>query len=183
MWFSSYLLDTGQRVVLNGIFSEGMAALEGVPQGSILGSLLFLVFINDIIKCIGASICLFADNTRLYIIVGLPDQAAIILNTDLKTISDWAKSWLVAFNASKTLSIIFSRNSNLVVHPYLFMHDTLINETTNHNIWVLFSLIISRSSLEKMYISYARPPFEYSVSVWDYCSWDTRNLYLQMTSV
>ena len=69
-----------------------MAVLEGVPQGSILGSLLFLVFINDIIKCIGASIRLFADDTRLYIIVVLPDQAAIILNTDLKTISDWAKS-------------------------------------------------------------------------------------------
>ena len=116
-----------------------MAVFAGVPQGSILGPLLFLIFINDIVKCIGASIRLFADDTSLYIIIDLPDQAARILNTDLKTISDWANSWLVAFNASKTLSIIFSRKSNPVVHPSLFMHDTMINETIDT--WVLFSPI------------------------------------------
>ena len=119
-----------------------MAVFAGVPQGSILGPLLFLIFINDIVKCIGASIRLFADDTSLYIIVDLPDQAAIILNTDLKTISDWANSWLVAFNASKTLSIIFSCKSNPVVHPSLFMHDTMINETTNHK---LLGLILSNN--------------------------------------
>ena len=116
-----------------------MAVFAGVPQGSILGPLLFLIFINDIVKCIGASIRLFAKNTSLYSIIDLPDQAARILNTDLKTISDWANSWLVTFNASKTLSIIFSRKSNPVVHPSLFMHDTIINETINT--WVLFSPI------------------------------------------
>ena len=122
LWFSSYLSDRRQRVVLNGIFSDWMAVFAGVPQGSILGPSLFLIFINDIVKCIGASISLFADDTSLYILLDLPDQAAIILNTDLKTISDWANSWLVAFNESKTLSVIFSRKSNPVVHPSLFMH-------------------------------------------------------------
>ena len=100
-----------------------MAVFAGVPQGSILGPLLFLIFINDIVKCIGASIRLYADATSLYIIVDLPDQAATIPNTDLKTISDWANAWLVAFNASKTLLIIFSHKSNPVVHPPLFVHE------------------------------------------------------------
>ena len=131
-WLSSFLSDWKQRVVLNGIFSEWMAVLSGVPQGSILGPLLFLIFINDIVKCIGASICLYADDTSLYIEVDMPDQVAVILNTDLKTSSDWANSWLVAFNASKTLSIIFSRKSNPVDHSPLFMHDTMINEITPH---------------------------------------------------
>ena len=109
-----------------------MAVFAGVPQGSILGPLLFLIFINDIVTCIGAYIRLFADDTSLYTIVNLPDLAAIILYTDLKTIFDWANAWLVAFNASKTLSIIFSRKANPVVHPSLFMQDTMINENTNH---------------------------------------------------
>ena len=53
-------------------------------QGSFLGPLLFLFFINDIVKRIGAPIRLFANDTSLYIIVYLPDQAAMILNIDLK---------------------------------------------------------------------------------------------------
>ena len=109
---------------------------------SLIGWQFLQVSLKDIVKCIGASIRLFADDTSLYIIVDLPDQAAIILNTDLKTISDWANSWLVAFNASKTLSVIFSRKSSPVVHPSLFMHDTMINETTDHK---HLGLIISYS--------------------------------------
>ena len=116
-----------------------MVVLAGVPQGSILCPPLFLLFIYDIVKCIGASIRLFADDTSLYIIVDLTEHLAIILNTDLKTISDWANSWLIAVNTSKALSMIFSRKFNPVVHPSLFMHDTMINETTNHKSWVLFS--------------------------------------------
>ena len=72
--FSSYFSDRGQKVVLNDIFSDWMEDLAGVPQGSILGSLLFLVFINDIVKHIGLYIRLFADDTSLYIIVDLAAQ-------------------------------------------------------------------------------------------------------------
>ena len=72
--FSSYLSDRRQKVVLNDIFSEWMEDLAGVPQGSILGPLLFLVFIHDIVKHIGVYIRLFADDTSLYIIVDLAAQ-------------------------------------------------------------------------------------------------------------
>ena len=125
-----------------------MEVLAGVPQGSILGPLLFLLFINDIVKRVGASIRLFADDTSLYIIVDLPYQAAIILNTELNTISVWESSCIVAFNASITLSMIFSRQSNLVVHPSLFMHDTMINDTTNHK---HLGLILSNCSWTETY--------------------------------
>ena len=87
VWFSSYHSGRKQRVVFNGKFLKRVEVLAGVPQGSILVPLLFLIFINDIVKHIGGSIRLFADNTSLYIIVDLPEDAARILNTDLQTIS------------------------------------------------------------------------------------------------
>ncbi|MEW8545280.1 MAG: reverse transcriptase family protein, partial [Candidatus Thiodiazotropha sp.] len=68
-WFSSYLSGRRQRVVLGGSTSEWMPVQAGVPQGSILGPLLFLIYINDIVNEINSSIRLFADDTSLYIIV------------------------------------------------------------------------------------------------------------------
>ena len=70
-WFASYLSKRRQRVVINGQSLDWVHILAGVPQGSILGPLLFLIYINDIVKHIGCSISLFADNTSLYIAVEL----------------------------------------------------------------------------------------------------------------
>ena len=121
-WFLSYLSNRRQRVVINGQASDWASVLAGVPQGSILGPLLFLIFINDIVKHTGCSIRLFADDTNLYIIVDCPLQAGQLLNRDLNAISTWANSWLVTFNPSKTLSMLISRKRNSVFHPlYLWM--------------------------------------------------------------
>ena len=68
-WFKSYLSHRRQRVVLNGVESNWADVLAGVPQGSILGPLLFLIYINDIVNNIRSSIRLFADDTTIYIII------------------------------------------------------------------------------------------------------------------
>ena len=68
-WFSSYLSDRCQRVVINGQASGWTYIKAGVPQGSMLGPLLFLIYINDIVNELHASVRLFADDTSLYIIV------------------------------------------------------------------------------------------------------------------
>ena len=105
-WFKSYLSDRKQRVILPGVTSDWAYICAGVPQGSILGPLLFLLFINDIVLDIGSNIRLFADDTSLYIIVDNPITAANCLNIDLERISKWAATWLVAFNPTKTESLL-----------------------------------------------------------------------------
>ena len=79
----SYLLNRFQRVTIPGGISDWVEILAGVPQGSILGPLLFLLFINDVVREINSNIRLFADDTTINIIVDFPDSAAQILNIDL----------------------------------------------------------------------------------------------------
>ena len=131
-WFKNYLSNRKQRVVLPGITSDWVYILAGVPQGSILGPLLFLLYINDIVNDIGANIRLFADDTSLSIIVENPVMAAACLNTDLSKLSHWAATWLVLFNPTKTESLIFSRKLNKPLHPPLFMENQQIVEVESH---------------------------------------------------
>jgi hypothetical protein len=105
-------------VVLNGSNSEWKTINAGVPQFSILGTLLFLLFINDIITDIKASIKLFADDTSLYVTVDTPQNAADIINRDLEKIHQWSVSWLVKFNPQKTETSVISRKLIKPLQPH-----------------------------------------------------------------
>ena len=83
-WFSSYLTGRKQHIVVGGQASEWDPVEAGVPQGSILRPLLFLIYINDIVRNIGASIRLFANDTSLYIVMDSPLSSAAIINSRLK---------------------------------------------------------------------------------------------------
>lgn len=131
-WFSDYLTGRKQRVALSGTFSNTLPIMAGVPQGSILGPLLFIVFINDIVDSIHSAIRLFADDTSLYIIIDNPISAAEQLNSDLIKINDWANTWLVTFNPNKTETLLISRKINKPIHPPLYMNDVPIEEVHSH---------------------------------------------------
>ena len=90
-WFSDYLSNRVQRVVLPGGVSSLCHVQAGVPQGSILGPLLFLIYINDIVDYIRANINLFADDTSLSVVVSDPANAGTILQSDINKISQWAQ--------------------------------------------------------------------------------------------
>ena len=202
-WFTDYLNDRLQRVVLPGGSSAWTPIKAGVPQGSILGPLLFLLYINDIVEDINSSIRLFADDTSLYIIVDDAIQAAETLNSDLEKISRWAQQWLVTFNPAKSESILFSRKLNKPYHPPVSMDETQINEVTSHkHLGVIFSndcswhnhiehiktkawnrinvmrklkFKLDRRSLQTIYFSFIRPLLEYADVVWNNCAQNESN--------
>ena len=87
--------DRKQRVALNGFSAEYYPVESSVPQGSVLGSLHFLVYINDLEKNIKSRVKLYADDTMLFYVVQDPHISAEDLNAVLKTISQWTHRWNV----------------------------------------------------------------------------------------
>ena len=150
-WFADYLSDS-KRVILPGAVSDWASIRAGVPQGSILGPLLFLLYINDIEHDIGSNIRLFADDTGLFIIVDDPVTAAGCINTDLVRISKWASTWLVTFNPAKTETLLISRKLNRPVHPPLFMENHQISEVDfSQTSWSLLFTWLYLASAYKPY--------------------------------
>ena len=131
-WFQNYLSDHKQNVVLPGGSSTLVSMNAGVPKGSILGPLLFLININDIVKDFNSIIRLFADDTSLYIIVDSQEEASQTINQDLVRIYAWAEKWLVFFNSNKTEYILLSRKLNKHVHPPVIMNNQVITEVKSH---------------------------------------------------
>ena len=97
----SYLSNRKQRVVLNGKSSNWSPIAAGVPQGSVLGPLFFLVYINDLVENVSSAAKLFADDTSLFTVVYDEGIAADQLNRDLKVRSDWAYQWKMQSNPDK----------------------------------------------------------------------------------
>ena len=97
-FIQSFLNDRKQRTVLNGQCSNWGDILAGVPQGSILGPLFFLVYINDLTTDLKCNVNLFADDTSLFTVVQEPNVAAEDMNHDLELISRWAHEWRMSFN-------------------------------------------------------------------------------------
>ena len=93
---SDFLKDRKQRVILNGQFSSWTSVNAGVPQGSILGPLLFLIYINDLAD--GLSSKLLADDTSLFSVIHDVDTSANELNNDLHQINKWAFQWKMILN-------------------------------------------------------------------------------------
>ena len=92
----SFLADRVQRAVLDGQTSDWVPIEAGVPQGSILGPLLFLVYINDLVEVVESEIDIFADDTFIYRIID--PNSTKFLSDDLDSITDWAYQWKMVFN-------------------------------------------------------------------------------------
>jgi hypothetical protein len=193
-WIMDYLRDRQQRVIINGTTSPWGKIEAGVPQGSVLGPLLFLIFINDITHVIkNCKIRLFADDTCLFIEVDNHQDTANLINQDLLHIRDWSTKWLVSFSPQKTRDMIIT-NRGPSNYPDLVLNNQPIERVTNHkHLGVTISndlswkshvyniskkaynclgllrplrMKLDRKTLETLYKSFIRPIMEYADILW-----------------
>lgn len=195
-WFSDYLSDREQSVVIHGEMSNFKTVPAGVPQGSVLGPLLFLIYINDIVDNIQSVIRLFADDTSLSLALENPQIRADVLNQDLIFIQEWSYKWKVTFNHTKTEVVNFIQGSDygeqLVFeasnlestgehkHLGVVLQSNLKWDAHIHSIATKANMLISclssfkyrlgRKALETMYKSFIMPIFDYADVVWDSCT-------------
>ena len=196
-WFNSYLRNRKQKVVIQSAESNYLPLSAGVPQGSVLGPLLFLIYVNDITDSLLSLTRLYADDSSLYYSATSLKDIEGIINQDLKSVSSWAKQWLVDFNPNKTEAVIFSNKKDFDV-PRLLFGNTLIKVVDHHKhlgltlsstgqwsnhindilesaskilqIMRRLQFTLTRAALNQIYLSYVRPILEYSSIVWDGCT-------------
>jgi len=198
----SYLSGRSQFVRLGDFRSDHLHTNCGTPQGSVLGPLLFLVYVNDIGTNIKSSVSLFADDTILLCPSKNPRTLHTMLSNDLCQLEMWSDLWSVTFNAAKTEALTITNNPSL--HPPLRFCNQALNETTSHKhqglifhrslTWHLhistlhhraMSIVhalkkiknfLPRYSLLVLYRAYVLPIVDYGDIIFDNCTTTNSNL-------
>ena len=109
-WIKSFLRSRTHQVVVNGSMSRECGVSSGVPQGTVLGPLLFLIFINDIEDGLRSQIRLFADDSILYREI-VTEEDSHILQRDLFKLQEWSDKWMMRFNVEKCKTLRLTRRT------------------------------------------------------------------------
>ena len=192
-WIKSFLSQRSQRVVCGGEYSESAPVLSGVPQGSVLGPLLFLVYINDLPDDVRSTVRLFADDTIVYLTMNC-EADATNLQEDLDKLAAWEEKWQMSFHPKKCSVIRITRKRSPKIFDYKLHGHILQSETDSKYLGVTInnklswnnhidnttkkanaSLAFLRRNLqisqhhikERAYTTLVRPQLEYAASVWD----------------
>ena len=192
-WIDYFLSGRSQKVVVQDSSSNTSSVTSGVPQGTVLGPCLFLLYINDIDDNISSTVRLFADDCVIYrVIRSAADQ--LKLQQDLDKLVDWSQSWQMEFNVKKCAIMNISNSSNKKRHDYSMSGEIL--ETVNHHAYLGVELndklkynahidkITGKASQtlgfikrnlnkcpqpvkERAYETLVRPKLEYSSPIWN----------------
>ena len=127
IWIEAFLSNRWQRVMVKGKASGWSEVSSGVPQGSVLGPLLFLIFINDLPDVVKSSMKIFADDTKVYHTVStLPDIQE--LQDDIDALQTWSQNWQLPFNTKKCKLMHLGHRND--AHQYS-MHGEVLQEIDN----------------------------------------------------
>ena len=125
-WIGDFLAERTQKVTLEGTTSKEAAVTSSVPQGTVLGSLLFLVYINDLPACVSSEACLFADDCLLYRTIK-SQRDADILQDDLNSLQQWEAKWLMSFNPDKCEVLRVTNKRKNIIQSQYTIHGTVLN--------------------------------------------------------
>ena len=192
-WIKAFLGHRTQRVVVDGATSSTAPVISGVPQGSVLGPLLFLLYINDLPDCVSSSVRLFADDCVIYRNVKTAKDSDQ-LQKDLDNLSLWEQKWKMSFNVSKCHIIHIHRTRNPIKTSFILHNQPLsvVNQATYLGVEITSNLSWSPhvnkiankasqslgflkrnlhsakpSTKTAAYNTIVRPNLEYCSSVWD----------------
>ena len=192
-WVRAFLGSRSQRVVIEGEESESIPVTSGVPQGSVLGPILFLIYINDLPDEVCSQVRLFADDTALYLTMESEDSGPT-LQSDLDILSMWETRWDMEFNPSKCQVVHVAGSKRPVKRDYILhgqvlesvtcakylgvdisgsltwnSHIDRITGSANRTLGFVRRNIKTRMSKvrETAYNTLVRPQLEYASAVWD----------------
>ena len=111
-WIKEFLNERTQIVMVNGVESEPTSVLSGIPQGTVLGPLLFVVYINDILDNVESHGLLFADDTKIYRVITKKEDAKS-LRDDLHELEKWSDKWLLKFHPDKCHVLTLGKFDNI----------------------------------------------------------------------
>ena len=192
-WIRAFLGNRSQTVVLEGEKSGSVPVTSGVPQGSVLGPILFLVYINDLPEELSSQVHLFADDTAVSLTVGGSDDGTV-LQTDLDRLSVWESQWDMEFNPSKC-QVVRGTTAKEVINTVYILHGQILGVVTsarylgvdissgltwnshinrntgnaNRTLGYIRRNIKTKNQKvrETAYNTLVRPQLEYSAPVWD----------------
>ena len=192
-WTEAFLTNRLQIVKVNGEESFSAPVLSGIPQGSVLGPLLFVLYINDLPESVKSHVFLFADDTKLFKQIKT-ERDSFTLQEDIDALCKWTEKWLLKFNADKchvlTLGKIedikhtcrYTISSNELEHVFnekdlgvIFDADLTFEEHISSKVNKaneIMGLIrrgfsfLDADFFKKLYVSFVRPHLEYAQSVW-----------------
>ena len=122
-WIKDFLIGRKQRVGVKGCYSEWTQVLSGIPQGSVLGPLLFVIYINDLSENISSELFMFADDTKVFRKMGT-DEDHSKLQKDITTLEKWSKLWLLKFHPDKCKVMNVTRNKDTTNRKYTMSDNT-----------------------------------------------------------
>uniref|UniRef100_A0A7M4E698 Reverse transcriptase domain-containing protein n=1 Tax=Crocodylus porosus TaxID=8502 RepID=A0A7M4E698_CROPO len=133
-WLGNWLCGRTQRIVIDGSQSSWCPVTSGIPQGSVLGPILFNIFINDVDTGVRSGLAKFTNDTKLWGKVSAPEDRRVI-QADLDKLSKWADENLMVFNTEKCKFLHLGKKS--LQHPYSLGSATLSSTTEERDLGVM----------------------------------------------